>query len=67
MNGYDKAFLVVMFALLVIVLSVIGEDEGKAIEDCTDAEITTEQLDDIAADVRWLVAKEGGADDRVSQ
>ena len=27
---------------------------------CTDNhEITTEQLDDIAADVRWLVAKEG--------
>lgn len=31
--------------------------------DCTDADITTEQLDDIAADVRWLVAKESGADE----
>lgn len=59
MNGYDKAFLVVMFILLAIVLSVIYENGEQQELYCTHNEITQEQLDDIAADVRWLVAKKG--------
>lgn len=58
MNGYDKAFLVVMCILLAIVLYVIYENGEQQEAYCTHNEILTEQLDDIADDVRWLVAKE---------